>query len=607
MGLGDAIREYRKTPAERRADEQRAEWQLREDIKYRRRLESEAKRDETAAQRDARRAAERRAAEAKSERKAKIEEYKKAELAARPPLTRRVGGTREVKVVTVTHHLLGGFPVALLPPHEARTDRVVFAADVMLDRDPSKQHDVKFMDNTAAARPLFEEIVKDYGSLLSKLRDHAWWDSLCDSVGVTLTKDAAPRPWKGTYASGVQKVTLIHSPVIMGMKVATDGLRIRIRARVGDGAGRWSSPSKIDLLRSAFQAAGVNARDLNVIADARGNIVLAFGDRDPLAEPLPSVITPYDAERGRSYLGKAADGSDVFLTWNNNAGVLIAGMTGAGKTQSLLPVIAGMVGEAEVHIFDGKASNAWVGLKPMAATYDASGDPSAPLEFLGTMHDVARERLARLLKETGKDEFWDVPVAQRRAIDMYPIIILFEEAPEYIGTEVEDKKLSQATAARSARGMKLWRAAGIIQVPVTQKTTNDQIPALIRANSSQKICFRQTDIECVKSMFGGEVSPSPMGDIKQGQAGRFVASVDVRGPVLGQAPYVPREDITAYLRTAKPVPSQCGKPAPAPAARTVSDVDAMTDTERAEAVRREAIRLGLIPADPDDDETGFDL
>lgn len=625
-----------ESDVDRRRREAREEWQAREDIKYTRRLDSEAKREENAQQREAQRAARARAAELKRDREKQAAEYAKQEQAARPALTERVGGTRGVKVVTVHHHLSGGFPVALLPPHESRADRLVFAADVMLDRDPSKQHDGKFMDATATARPLFEEITRDYGALLSRLRDHTWWDSLCDSVGVTLTKDGSPRPWKGRYASGVQRVTLVHSPVIMGVKIATDGLRIRIRARVGDGAGRWSSPAKLDLLRSAFQAAGVNARDMTVGADSRGNIVLAFRDRDPLAEPPPSVITPYDAKRGRAFLGITADGGEAWVTIKNNASTLIAGMQGSGKTASLMPLVAGLAGHVELHIVDCGASGEWEIFEPACASYDDSGDLAVVAEVMEYALAASVERMKRV-KRTGAINYWEMDEAQRRQSGLVPVVFILEEAPQALGqgqATSDDKKLAERNMALVGKAAKTIRKAGMSLIIITQKPAATEIPTIIRDNAGQRISFRLDSETAAATVFGDAayVDPKPT-SIPTGKPGRFIARLDQRGSVMGQAPYLPVEEISEYVSAQRRIPKLGDDASSSTLSRgsntpTPEQVAAMTEQEKAEWMHRHAVEMGWVPSDTkvpatdgtvssepvtddlddtDTEETGFDL
>lgn len=605
-----------ESDVDRRRREAREEWQAREDIKYARRLESDARREEGAQQREAQRAARARATEMKRDREKKVKEYGDAERAARPPLTVRVGGTREVKVVTVSHHL-SPVPVAFLPPHESG-HKLVNAVQALASRGKNVN-----ADDAARANGLYDEISRDYGALLSRLRDHTWWDSLCDSVGVTLTKEGKPRPWKGRYAEGAQRVTLVHSPAIIGVKVAADGLRIRIRARIGDGAGRWSSPAKLDLLKSAFQAAGVNASGMTVGSDPRGNIVLAFHDKDPLAEPPPSIITPYDAARGRAFLGVTADGGEAWVTIKNNATTLIAGMQGSGKTASLMPLVAGLAGKVELHVVDCGASGEWEIFEPACASYDDSGDLVAVASLMEYALAASVERMKRV-KRTGAINYWEMTDEQRAASGLNPVVFILEEAPQALGqgqATAADKKLAERNMALVGKAAKTIRKAGMSLIVITQKPAATEIPTIIRDNAGQRISFRLDSETAAATVFGDAayVDPKPT-SIPTGKPGRFIARLDQRGSVMGQAPYLPVEEIADYVAEQRRIPKMDGATTTRTPVTTVTStltpeqVAEMTDAERAEWMRQHAIANGWVTDDdaaPDTDETetesGFDL
>ncbi|WP_100458569.1 hypothetical protein [Mycobacteroides abscessus] len=585
-----------ESDVDRRRREAREEWQAREDIKYARRLESDARREEGAQQREAQRAARARAAERKRDREKMAAEYAKQEQAARPPITERVGGTRGVKVVTVSHYK-SPIPVAFLPPHESG-HKLVSAVEVFAARGKRVS-----VDDAETARALFAEVERDYGSLLSQLRNESWWDSLCDAAGVTLTRDGKPRPWTGRYASGVQKVTLVHSPTIIAVRVAADGLRIKVKARIGDSPAKWGTPAKLDLLRSALMAQGAPARDLTVSSDNGGNIILRFRDRDPLAEPLPQVIHPYDEERGRSYVGQAEDGSDVFVTWKNNASALVAGMQGSGKTASLMPMVAGLAGKVELHIVDCGSSGEWEIFAPVCKTYDDSGDLAAVERVMQYALDSAKERMASV-RRTGHINFWDASLTERRSVRLQHMVIIVEEAPVALSsgqTTAGDREQAEKNMSLAGRAVKTVRKAGITIIFVAQKPAATEIPSIVRDMCGQRLCFRLDSDTAAQTALGDAAftEPKPT-SIPAGTAGRFVGRVDTRGSVLAQAVYVPidgiREHINAVKRTAPPVPANAGRGA-SDTAPTPEEVAAMTDEERQEWMHRHAIEQGWVPVD----------
>lgn len=610
---------FLESDVDRRRREAREEWQAREDIKHERRLAADARREESAAQREAQRAARARAAELKRDREKKIAEYAKQEQAARAPITERVGGTRGVKVVTVSHYK-SSIPVAFLPPHSSG-HKLVSAVEVMRQRG-------KHVAPTAAdnAEELYRELSRDYGSLLSKLRDESWWDSLCTAAGVTLSKEKT-RPWKGVYASGVQKVTLIHSPVIMGVRIAADGLRIKIKARIGDGAGKWSSPAKLDLLRSAFLTQGAPAKGLTVSSDARGNIVLEFNDRDPLEGVVPET-GEWDDEKFRSLLGIDSNGGEVWINWKDASGMVVGGVIGSGKTASMLPVFAGMENHAELYIFDGKMQRDLDALKSIAKVYDNSGDVDAPLAALEMLEQLRVLRGDAIFKKWGAANFWHLNREQRRSADMKPIFVLMDEAQVWlkISTNKERAAIQARIAELVFELLTKGRSAGIVLILTTQRPSAEVISTDIRDNVKLKVAFKVTTPIMAEMILGsqpkGLLDPSAIPVKAQG---RFVMDTDGAGMVLGQAGYISPADLAARLENSKPVPDQWtvaerlagglrpgmsrpdtvqfnATPVQANAGRgssapTPEEVARMSDEERAAWMHRHAIEQGWVPAD----------
>lgn len=617
-----------ESDVDRRRREAREEWLLREDIKHERRKVADATREENAQAREARRAAERRAAALKSDREKKVKEYGDAERAARPPITQRVGGTRGVKVVTVTHHK-SPIPVAFLPPHSSG-HKIVNAVQALAARGKNVSS-----DDAAKANDLYAEVERDYGSLLSRLRDESWWDALCDAAGVTLTKDGKPRPWQGRYASGVQKVTLVHSPVIIAVRVAADGLRIRIKARIGDGAGKWSSPAKLDLLRSAFLAQGAPARDLTVTSDSRGNIVIEFNDKDPLEGVVPETGT-WDDEKLRSLMGIDANGNEAWIAWKNTSGMVVGGLAGSGKTASMLPVFRGMEGNAELFIFDGKAQRDLHPLRHICRHYDNSGAIDAPLATLEMLETLRVLRGDAIYEKLGAPNFWNLSSEQRRSLGMKPIFVILDEAQVWLkASGSKEKAAIQRRILECVENLiRMGRSAGIVVIITTQRPSAESIPPDIRDNAQLKISFKVADQIMAKMVLGvspeGKLDPST---IPGNRRGRFVMDTEGAGLVLGQAGFIMPDDLEVMLKDSKPVADQWGvaerfagglragmtrptrpeSTVQANAGRGATDtaptpeqVAAMSDEQKAEWMHKHAIAQGWVPADdamPEESET----
>lgn len=540
-------------------------------------------------------------AAAKKKRDARLAEQEKASRGK--PVTKYQGGNAGPKPIVLSHHE-SELPVAYLPPQKAGTPPVVPAARALLQANPRRQHDAVWMAKGKTADKLYKKVSQDYGLFLSKLRQGTWWRELTETAGVAYTPPAEDEPWSGQYTSGTRKVTTVTVPTILGVRVAKDGLRIRIKHRVGDSAKAWTS--KLDMLKSAFKSAGLNASGLTISEDRQGNVILKLNDKDPLSEPLPAVIHPYDEQRGVSYLGRAADGSDIQLTWKNNASSLIAGMQGSGKTASLMPMVAGLAGFVELHIVDCGASGEWEVFEPICASYDDTGDLIAVAKVMEYAMKASRERMKKI-RSYGAINFWELSVEQRHAAGLHHMVIILEEAPMALGqgqSDKEDKKIAEVNMSLTGRTVKTVRKAGITVVLVAQKPAATEIPTIIRDNAGQRVCFRLDSDVAAQTVLGdsAHVEPKPT-SIPAGRPGRFVARVDARGNVYGQSVYMPIEDIATYLAGQQRIPPM-DESVPAPAPSPDNDDAPATPTPAAQATHGPGVDVAQgngQPAFNDDD------
>ncbi|WP_079670881.1 ATP-binding protein [Mycobacteroides abscessus] len=486
------------------------------------------------------------------------------------PRVVRTGGSQGVGPIWLTHWRaslpatlatrLGvssseGGPVFVLKPGGGISEADVIT-HVVRQEAPELAADPAFIAWADGVESLLPDIARRY-AVLEKVRDDAWLARLLEAAGVTKPQ-SRPEPVQGEYGVYERKLTVVDVPSLVAASVERSGLKLVFAHQAGRSAKDWAS--KLDALRAAFGHVGVNAQNLRVSDAPDGRVVLDFNDTDPLDEPLPSVITPYDSVRGRSYVGQAADGSDVWLTLTNNACGLVAGMQGGGKTASLMPVLAGMAGHVEMHLLDGAGSGEWSALEPLCATYDDSAEISALGDLLESLIPIARERVRRVTKKTGHINFWDVPASEREALGLYPVLVVIEEAPQYLSEGQADKD-SKAAAVRNGaltgKAVKVMRKAGISLVLIAQKPTDREIPSIIRDNAGWRLAFRLDSDVAAATVLGDAAyqEPKPT-SIPPGKPGRFVGRVDTRGSVLGQAVYVPISDIRSALAGATPVPDQ---------------------------------------------------
>lgn len=449
-------------------------------------------------------------------------------------------------------------------------------------------------------RAVLVDVGERYGDLLRELRDDKAMAALFRAAEIAKVEKET-RTVAGQLGVYQQPVTKITVPELISVTITPEGINLTFKGRAGDSAKRWAS--KIDLLQAAFARCGVPTNRLKVVG-RDGDIVVRFNDADPLSQPLPQVIHPYDEARGRSYLGKAEDGSDVFLTWKNNASSLIAGMQGSGKTASLMPLFAGLAGRVELHIVDCGASGEWEIFSPVCASYDDSGDLDAVARVMDYAMAASVKRMA-IIKKFGAINFWELSIEQRRAAGLHHVVILLEEAPTALGqgqSDKADKQQAEINMGVTGRTVKTVRKAGFTVVIVAQKPAATEIPTIIRDNAGQRVCFRLDSLAAATTVLGDSAALEPrVTDIPAGKAGRFVARVDGRGNLLGQAVYVPVEKLKAHLADAQRIPPM-DETTVADDEPVVDEAADSTSEEALLAALAEAQRRGLIKPPPATDE-----
>ncbi|MDO3167183.1 hypothetical protein P5V90_09475 [Mycobacteroides abscessus subsp. abscessus] len=448
-----------------------------------------------------------------------------------------------------------GGPLLVLREHGGVAESDL-APSVLRAEMPEIAHDASFIGWSDQTISLLPEVAARY-SILELLRNDDWLSALLESAGITSSSTQAESV-TGTYGVVERKVTTVTVPTVSDVRVTRTGLRVTFAHQPGRSAKDWVSKS--DALRAGLKNAGLDADNMKVSDGPGGVVVLDMNDVDPFAQPLPSVIHPYDAVNGKSYVGQSADGGDVWVTWKNNACAIVAGMQGGGKTASMLPVLAGLAGHAEIHLLDGNASGEWAPISPLCATYDDTGDITALGDLIEELIPVSRDRLRTITDRTGEINFWDVPASRREALGLFPIVIAVEEAPQYLSKNQmskDDRLAAERNMTMVGKAVKLFRKAGITVLLIVQKPTDSEIPTIIRDMAGWRLCFRlDSDVAAATVLGDAAYSEPKPTSIPPGKPGRFVGRVDTRGSVLGQAVYVPIADIRAALADSKTVPDQ---------------------------------------------------
>lgn len=475
---------------------------------------------------------------------------------AMPP--RFTGGVHPDEAILVLHHRSGKVPVLILPPVAVaqRGFPVLNGAEELVKSDRALMDNPSFMEKAKIADGLYSQVRQSYGQVLSALRDGDWWRDLCVAAGVSIVS-TDDHLWTGEYAAGKEKITTHDIPRIAGVKVAADGLRLRIEPRLGDTVERWRKA--LPALRAGLKSEGAPAGELSVHEDASGAIVLRFNDADPLRD-IGTIDHVYDPEKFRSLLGITSTGQEAWITWKGSSGMVVGGVPGSGKTASMLPVFAAMKGEVELHIFDGKSGFDLHPLRHIARTYDRVGDLDSPLETLRMLDRLRVERAEALHESIGANNFWNVDLQTRRRLGIKPVFAILDEVQTWLdqgGMSKEEKAVAEEIKRLIRTLVQKGRSAGIVVILTTQKPDATSIPTIIRDNAALKIAFKVSTPEQATTILGAQPSsaPSPT-DIPMSAKGRFVMETEGQGIVLGQAGYRDPDELDTELSDAEPVEDQ---------------------------------------------------
>lgn len=510
------------------------------------------------------------------------------------------------------HRLLRLRPGGGLGPGDA-------APEVLSQAMPHLLSDEYFEAWIEALNPLLSDTRKRY-PILAKLRDDDWMVKLLDTAGVLPPPETRTHSRRGTYGTYPYTLSVVNVPTLTEVRIERTGLVLTFAHTPGMTAKTWNS--RHDRLQTELAAAGLMTDDLTIAPATGGGVALYLNDRDPFADLPQGTVTPFDAEHFRSLLGIDSRGHEVFIDWANNSGMVVGGVPGSGKTASLLPVFAGMAGQAELHVIDGKAAHDLDVLKPIATTYDRSADYASALETLRRVSATATRRADAIYQATGEANFWNLDVKTRERMGLYPVFILIDESPRFLDGrgKVKEEKETCAAIAATVREMVLQRrSAGVVVVLVAQKPDAQNTPTDLRDNAAMKLAFKASTLEQAVTILGAQDPDAPNPTrIPMGAKGRFVMEADGRGLTLGQAPYVPAAEIAKALESATPVLDQAevarqlsgGREPEPPAGETVPGqpddrlvMTELSDEElAAELARRRAARNGDVTAEEDDEE-----
>ncbi|WP_415852190.1 hypothetical protein, partial [Tsukamurella ocularis] len=352
---------------------------------------------------------------------------------------------------------------------------------------------------------------------------------------------------------------LIDVPTIVGIKAERDGISVALRMIDGQTLPMWEKA--MPGLRSLLDAPQLTVRQLTV-----GHAELSWHDVDAFASQSFSRTEPvaYDWTSNSSTLGLTSVGEPAVIPWHNNAGMVVGGVPGSGKTASMMPAFAGMAGHVELRIHDGKAGHDLSVLEPIAVVFDRSGDLEPVLADTDELVSLMRARVDQMpALFGGESNFWNVAPAVREAAGVYPIICVIDECQTYLddsGLEKDEKAVVSQIRKNVRTLIQKGRSAGVICILTTQKPDANSIPTVIRDNAALRLAFNVSTGAQATTILPtiGDGDPTPTA-ITTAQKGRAVMEVEGKGLSAVQSFYVAPIDIARWLKDAKPVPSQAAR------------------------------------------------
>lgn len=226
-------------------------------------------------------------------------------------------------------------------------------------------------------------------------------------------------------------------------------------------------------------------------------------------------LRPFDPETGRLAFGLYEDGTPAALNLRNQAGVVVGGVPGAGKSAGMTVIALALLmsGCARLHILDGKGGADWSWVGPAATDYYSGDDPTAAADLLKGYEGDMRRRLTELPR-WGNSNWWNLPPDNRPPLE----VLIVDECQSFFSDADQSDKSKEVKAATAACRaatttiVKRGRSAGWLVFVLTQKPTADSIPTALRDNCGVRIAFRVMTRESGEAILGPapEDAPSPL-------------------------------------------------------------------------------------------------
>lgn len=260
--------------------------------------------------------------------------------------------------------------------------------------------------------------------------------------------------------------------------------------------------------------------------DKQGKVYLSLFFSDPL-ERNTTITKPkaVDLETMTVAIGVNSKGETTTIKPSGNAGMLITGVPGSGKTVTTTLTAASFLqypDAVNLSISDFKGAGDFAPFKKEGVTV-IEDNLDETVIMLGQKRKDMEDRLATMRDTYGTSNFWHLDPAKRPPFE----VIIIDEVQELLDTQganKEDKELMGAATRDLKSLVKKGRAAGYFTILSTQKSTSDSIPTAIRDQMPIRISGRQMTVASTIAALGDlpEGVLSPHEDIAPNQPGRLI-------------------------------------------------------------------------------------
>lgn len=179
--------------------------------------------------------------------------------------------------------------------------------------------------------------------------------------------------------------------------------------------------------------------------------------------------------------------------------LLIAGINGSGKTRGLYTILTNLLHnhtDAEIEVYMsqiGKTDLLIYRDCPQVRKFARS--PEDSLKMYRQLHAEMKRR-ERIIEGLMKQGVYNIEDYNKRLAMRY-IYVVSDEFSLYMPDSTDskaEKELKEECLDILKKLIKLGRAYGIFVIMSLQKTTNDQMPQLLKSQVNCKMSFRQTDV-----------------------------------------------------------------------------------------------------------------